>query len=130
MKFKSTEHEKYYYKWLTSSKKQDVYHKALFYCLALDSSCITNFKRIYDAKADMICTECICEGWQTSGSLRAIRLAFQLFTNTMPTVFEFDRTEDRFYEYQQYSVVELFSCGNISYFFEAIKIRYGDFFGE
>ena len=76
--FKNTEHEKFYEKYLQKCRYQDVYHKALVYCLGIDSDTRRNVNRIYDFKTGCVKTDCLREGWMTSGSARIIRMAFNL----------------------------------------------------
>ena len=40
-----------------------------------------NVDNIYDFKAGCVKTECLREGWQTSGSLKVVRMAFNLYCN-------------------------------------------------
>lgn len=68
--FKNKEHEKFYYTYLPKCRYQDVYHKALVYCLGIDRDTRENAEQIYDFKTGYVKTECLHEGWQTSGSVR------------------------------------------------------------
>ncbi len=49
---------------------QDVYHKALCYCLGISGDMRRNINSIYDFKTGCVKTECLHEGWQTSGSIQ------------------------------------------------------------
>lgn len=44
-----------------------------------------NIERIFDFMTSCVKPECLKEGWQTSGSLRMVRMAFNLFCNGMPS---------------------------------------------
>ena len=66
--FKNKEHEKFYHTYLSKCRYQDSYHKALVYCLGLSEDTRRNVNRIYDFETGYIKTECLQEGWQTSGS--------------------------------------------------------------
>ena len=68
--FISDAHEKFYYEKLKEVRYQDVYHKALCYCLGISDDTRRNVYRIYDFKTGCVITECLHEGWQTSGSVR------------------------------------------------------------
>lgn len=46
--FKNKEHEKFYQKYLSKCRYQDVYHKALVYCLGIDRDTRDHVKQIYD----------------------------------------------------------------------------------
>lgn len=76
--FKNEKHEKFYQEYLPMCRYQDAYHKAYVYCLGMDESTRRNIKSIYDFKTGYIRTECLHEGWITSGSARVIRMPFNL----------------------------------------------------
>ena len=52
--FKSQEHKKFYQEYLGKCRYQDVYHKALVYCLGIDRDTRENADRIYDFKIGCI----------------------------------------------------------------------------
>lgn len=54
--FKSNAHESFYYKYLPKCRYQDVYHKALVYCLGIGEDTRKNVKRIYDFKTGNVKT--------------------------------------------------------------------------
>ncbi|MCL2222727.1 MAG: DUF6075 family protein [Oscillospiraceae bacterium] len=70
--------------------------------------------------------ESINAGWQTSGSMRVTRLAFNLFTDNTVTADLDDRKD--YDECRQYSVSDIFCCEYAPYFVAAIRIRYSEFF--
>ena len=74
--FISEAHEKFYYEKLKEVRYQDVYHKALCYCLGISDDTRRNINSIYDFKTGCVKTECLHEGWQTSGSVKVVRMAF------------------------------------------------------
>ncbi len=84
--FKNEAHKKFYMKYLQKCRCQDVYHKALVYCLGLNSDTRNHVDRIYDFKTGCVKTECLYEGWQTSGSMKVVRMAFNLYCNGTPSV--------------------------------------------
>ena len=79
--FISEAHEKFYYEKLKEVRYQDVYHKALCYCLGISDDTRRNINSIYDFKTGCVKTECLHEGWQTSGSMKVVRMAFNLYCN-------------------------------------------------
>ena len=81
--FKSKEHKDFYKEYLQKCRYQDVYHKALVYCLGIGQDTRVNVNRIYDFKTGCVKTECLREGWQTSGSAKIVRMAFNLYCNGM-----------------------------------------------
>lgn len=125
--FKSKEHEKFYMEYLEKCRYQDVYHQALVYCLGIDRDTRNNVDKIYNFKTGCVKTECLQEGWQTSGSLRIVRMAFNLYCNGTPSVGDYEAEEDQLKECQYYTVEDLFCCGYARYFWEAIKIRYPEY---
>ena len=83
--FISEAHEKFYYEKLKEVRYQDVYHRALCYCLGINDDTRRNANRIYDFKTGWVKTECLQEGWQTSGSVKVVRMAFNLYCNSTPS---------------------------------------------
>lgn len=43
-----------------------------------------NINSIYDFKTGCVKTECLHEGWQTSGSMKVVRMALNLYCNGTP----------------------------------------------
>ena len=82
--FKDQEHEMFYMNCMPKCGRQDVYHKALIYCLGISSDTRLNVERIFDFDKGSVKTECLEEGWITSGSARVIRMAFNLFVTVRP----------------------------------------------
>lgn len=76
--FISEAHEKFYYEKLKEVRYQDVYHKALCYCLGISDDTRRNANRIYDFKTGCVKTECLHEGWQTSGSVKVAIIERQI----------------------------------------------------
>ena len=85
--FISEAHEKFYYEKLEEVRYQDVYHKALCYCLGINDDTRRNANRIYDFKTGCVKTECLHEGWQISGSVKVVRMAFNLYCNAILKIF-------------------------------------------
>jgi len=125
--FKNKEHEKFYIEYLPKCRYQDVYHKALVYCLGIDEDTRKCVNRIYDFKTGCVKTESLQEGWITSGSAKIVRMAFNLYCNGTPSVSDYDDVEEQLKEYRCYTVEDLFCCGYARYFWEAIKIRYPEY---
>lgn len=127
--FKNKEHEKFYQKYLSKCRYQDVYYKALVYCLGIDRDTRDHVKQIYDFQTGCVKPECLQEGWQTSGSVKIIRMAFNLYCNGTPSIYNFEDSdlEGQLQECSLYTVEELFCCGYARYFWEAVKIRYPEY---
>ena len=119
--FISEAHEKFYYEKLKEVRNQDVYHKALCYCLGISDDTRRNINSIYDFKTGCVKTECLHEGWQTSGSMKVIRMAFNLYCNGTPSVDEYTEAEEQLNECRQYAVDDLFCCA----YEEEMEPQYG-----
>lgn len=124
--FKNREHENFYKEYLPQCRYQDTYHKALVYCLGIDRDTRDHVKQIYDFQTGSVKPECLCEGWQTSGSVKIIQMAFNLYCNGTPSLYNYaeDDLEGQLKECQYYTVEELFCCSYARYFWEAVKILY------
>ena len=67
------------------------------------------------------------EGWQTSGSMKVVRMAFNLYCNGTPSVDDYTKTEEQVNECRQYTVEDLFCCAYAPFFWQAIQIRYPEY---
>ncbi len=124
--FKNQEHEMFYMNCLSKCKRQDVYHKALVYCLGISGDTRRNVERIFDFKKGSVRSKCLEEGWITSGSAKVVRMAFNLFCNGTPSAYALEG-EEKIKECRRYTVEDLFCCEYAIYFWEAIKIRYPEY---
>lgn len=125
--FISEAHEKFYCEKLKEVRCQDVYHKALVYCLGISDDTRRNIYSIYDFKTGNVKTECLHEGWQTSGSVRVVRMAYNLYCNGTPSVLDYDDAEEQVDECRLYTAEELFCCAYAPYFWQAVQIRYPEY---
>ena len=125
--FISEQHKNFYYEKLKEVREQDVYHKALCYCLGINNDTREHINRIYDFKTGLVKPECLHDGWQTSGSVKVVRMAFNLYCNGTPSVNEEDTVEDQLLECRQYSVEELVCCSYAPFFWQAVQIRYPEY---
>ncbi len=125
--FISEAHEKFYYEKIPKVREADVYHKALCYCLGINEDTRRNVDRIYNFKTGCVKPECLHEGWQTSGSAKVVRIAFNLYCNGTPSVDDEQDTEEQVDECRRYSVEDLFCCCYAPYFWQAIQIRYPEY---
>lgn len=57
----------------------DEYHRALYYLLGATDTTRVQFYNIYNPTERSINFSCLRKGWQTSGTIRICRLAFNLF---------------------------------------------------
>jgi hypothetical protein len=123
--FANYEHLEFYSK-QSARLNPDCYLKALIYTLGICSDTRRRFDLIYNVKDRCIVPETINSEWQTGGSLKVTRLAFQLFTDTAPSAFLCPDNPD-VVECKRYSVSDIFCCGFAPYFTEAIKLRYPEY---
>lgn len=72
-------------------------------------------------------TECLHEGWQTSGSVKVVRMAFNLYCNGTPSVLDYEDAEEQVDECRQYSAEELFCYAYAPFFWQAVQIRYPEY---
>lgn len=125
--FKDEEHRRFFLTYLPKCRYADVYHAALVYCLGITADTRRNIKSIYDFKTGNIKTECLRNGWITSGSAKVIRMAFNLYNNGTPSVYDYEDAEEQLKECKLYSVEDLFCCGYAKYFWQAVKVRYPEY---
>ncbi len=102
MVFANEEHERFYYEKLEQARYQDCYHKALIYILGISEDTRNHFSQIYDMKSGCVKTECLHQGWQTSGSVKVVRLAFNLYTDGTPGVDDYKRKDEQIGECRGY----------------------------
>ena len=128
MIFLNAEHKQFY----SERHPKDVYERAFFYLIGLCPDTRRNIHALYDT--DGIKPEAIHAGWQTSASVRLTRLAFNLYTDNVPTAHQYDAEgqikpfcEDDFKEFRLYSISDIFCCEYAPYFMEAIKLRYPEY---
>lgn len=119
IKFISKEHENFYKAMLQKSGNSDSYHRAFFYCVGISDTGRRNVKRVFDFKQDRIIPEGLHEGWQTGGTLRLTRLAFNLWNGYV------EQGEE-----SMSSPYEIFDCNYAPYFYEAIRLRYPEYCRE
>lgn len=125
--FISVEHEKFYYEKLKQVRYTDVYHKSICYCLGINADTRKHIDRIYDFESGLVKPECIFEGWQTSGSLKVVRMAFNLYCNGTPTTDLYKKKDEQIYEQSHYNVEDLFCSEYAPFFWQAIRIRYPEY---
>lgn len=124
--FRNQEHEMFYRSCLPKCRQQDVYHKALVYCLGISGDTRRNIGRIFDFEKESVKPKCLEEGWVTSGSARVVRMAFNLFCNGIPSAYALEGDE-KVKECQRYTVEDLFCCEYAVYFWEAVRLRYPEY---
>lgn len=120
--FKDIEHEQFYEGNLRMTHSQhDPYRQAFFYVVGLTPQTRHHIRDLYDYEEQAIRLEALEQGWQTSTSVKMTRLAFNLY-NGYTGEAEAGRDHSRYY-----SPYHLFDTELMPYFFEAIKLRYGEY---
>ena len=119
IRFSSKEHEKFFYQMLAKCGKHDSYYSSFFYCVGISEDTRNHVDRMFDFKERLIKPEALHEGWQTGGSARLTRLAFNLWNGYVEKGEESLSTP-----------YEMFDCGHAPYFYEAIRIKYPEYCRE
>ncbi len=118
IKFKDSEHEEGFNHFMARAKVQewDKERTSLFYILALFKDTRSNITTIYNFEENCIKFEGLNKSWQTGGTIKATKLAFNLFNNF--------RGQNR--EKEDYSPLEIFSIENDyrNYMLIAVQIRF------
>lgn len=125
--FNGKAHERFYTQYLSECRVADVYHKALIYCLGIAEDTRSHIREIYEFQTGLVRTECLRKGWITSGSSRIIRMAFNLYCSSTPSVYDYDDMERQLEECQAYTVEDLFCCTYARYFWQAVRIRFPNY---
>lgn len=114
MQFVDSEHKRFFLECMYHAKKEDSYHKAIFYTLGINPDTRDHIHDVFDFKNDRIKPDGLNKGWQTSGSLRTTLFAFNMWNGfsdeSLPT-----------------TPYDLFCCDSAPYFFEAIKLKYPEY---
>jgi len=118
IKFRNLEHEKGFHDFIKKAEIQDwdKERTSLFYILALFEETRRHINDLYDFEENCIKCEGVKEAWQTGGTTKATKLAFNLFNDF--------RGDDR--EKENYSPLELFSLDTDyrNYMLMAVQIRF------
>ena len=116
IRFSSKEHKDFYSQTLIKIYNNDSYHRAFFYAMGICEETRRNINTLFDFKEDSIKPEGLSAAWQTGGTRRLCRLAFNLWNGW---------TEEG--NEQCSTPYELFDCSFAPYFFEAIRLRYPEY---
>lgn len=124
IQFKNKTHSKRYQELMEKMLHDNVYYRAVAYLIALNDDCYRNMSSIFNIEKGIIILEGVNEGWQTSSSLRATRLMFNLWNGYC---YDESNVEGPLVS-SDYTVSEIFYDINAKYFFEAVKLRYPEMF--
>ena len=127
IRFRNAAHRDFFLESMMKCRVNDCYHRAFFYVMGIAEETRKNINSMFDFKTDCIEPEGMHAGWQTSGSVRVVRMAFNLYCNGTPSVLDYDDAEEQVDECRRYTVEELFCCAYAPYFWQAIQIRYPEY---
>ena len=110
--FRDEEHKKFFHIYLPKCRYVDVYHAVLvlwqriaLQFLGIDADTRRNIKTIYDFKTECVKTEfkgnlmiALHNGWITSGSTKVVRMAFNLYNNGTPSVYDYNDAKEQLTE--------------------------------
>jgi hypothetical protein len=116
IRFSSKEHKDFYCQMLLKAHKFNTYHRAFFYTMGICAETRRNIETLFNFKNDGINPDGLSAPWQTGGTRRLCRLAFNLWNG-----FTEEGNENRSSPY------ELFDCDFAPYFFEAVRLRYPEY---
>lgn len=130
MKFIDKEHELFWKEknlLLKEYRTTGTYYKALVYTLGICETTRNNFNNIFDIEKGEINIDSINEPYQTNTSVKVTRMAFSLFNGC-----NYDSENDikKGKVSKNYNVSDIFCCSYAPYFFEAVKVKYPEYFRE
>ena len=79
LRFASPEHRDFFLDMMSKARRNDCYHRAFFYVMGIAPETRANIRQMFDFKQDCIEPDGMHGGWQTSGTVRVCRLAFNLW---------------------------------------------------
>ena len=79
LRFASPEHRDFFLDMMSEARRNDCYHRAFFYVMGIAPETRSNIRQMFDFKQDCIEPDGMHGGWQTSGTVRVCRLAFNLW---------------------------------------------------
>ena len=81
IRFAGREHKAFYNQMLAKTRNNDTYHRALFYTMGICAETRRNIHSLFDFNGDGIKPEGLAAPWQTGGTRRLCRLAFNLWND-------------------------------------------------
>lgn len=124
IQFKNKIHSDRYKELMLKMLHDNVYYRSVAYLIALNDDCYRNKSSIFNIEKGRIILEGVNEGWQTSSSLRATRLMFNLWNG-----YCYDESDvEGPLVSSDYTVSEIFYDSDARYYFEAVKLRYPEMF--
>lgn len=90
----------------------DSYHRALIYILTAVPALRNNIDACFNFEKDEIKPESLAAGWQTTGTTKLTRFAYNLWNG---------------YDDKSCTPYDLFDCSFAPYMYEAVKLRYPEY---
>ena len=118
MKFTDKDHRDFY-ELMLSEHKNDGYHRSLFYLLGMLPDTRQHLNDLYNNRDDEIRFGGLHKAWQTGGSIRVTRLAFNLFNGY--DGYDGDKQDE---PASLYTPDAIFDSYLSEYFLEACRLRY------
>jgi len=124
MIFMDDAHKGFFFECINKTNSaNDPYRMALFYTLGLTGETRRNINRLYDFDKRGIIVEGLFDGFQTGTSMKVTRMAFNLYNG-----FTGDAAHRRKDNQRNYSPYHIYDTGLMAFFFEAVKLRYPDYY--
>ena len=79
IRFANKEHKDFYTQMLIKTRNDDAYHRAFFYAMGICEETRRNIRTLFDFKNGGIDPDGLSAPWQTGGTRRLCRLAFNLW---------------------------------------------------
>ena len=79
IRFENKEHKDFYTQMLIKTRNDDAYHRAFFYAMGICEETRRNIRTLFDFKNGGIDPDGLSAPWQTGGTRRLCRLAFNLW---------------------------------------------------
>ena len=124
--FLDDRHEILYNTLCDRMKKQDRYHLAMAYLLALDSELRKHYLDVFDFENDGIKINALNKAWQTGTSKKTTRLAFNLWNgcSTDGETYTDKGGYERDLPSSYYTPEQIFCSVYAAFYWQAIKIRF------
>ena len=124
MLFINNEHKEFFLDCIKKANAaDDPYRKALFYMLGLTGETRRHINTLYNFTERGIKIDGLYDGFQTGTSSKVTRMAFNLYNG-----FTGDAESSRDDDPKYYSPYHLYDTGLMAYFFEAVKLRYPEYY--
>ena len=116
IRFCSMSHKNFFLENMSKCKVNDCCHRAFFYVMGIAPETRIHIDQMFDFENDCIVPAGMCGGWQTSGTVKICRFAFNLWNNYVE-----DGQEKHF------TPEDLLCCEFAPYFIEGIKVGYPEY---